>query len=109
MRDRDTPLALVRKWSREDKSVYSSLDNCRRAKETGEIDWPDYCPLPINAAYTYLVSALKYPDLDAAANCAELTACWAWRKNKVVYSFDSDLSAALADQANDVTDTDILP
>lgn len=109
MRDRDTPLALVRKWSREDKSVYSSLDNCRKAKENGEIDWPDYCPLPINAAYTYLVSVLKYPDLDAAANCAELTACWAWRKNKVVYSFDSDLAAALADQANDVTDTDILP
>lgn len=109
MRDKDTPLALVRLWSKMAKDCYAQLDRCRAAKDDGQMDWPDYCLLPINAAYTYLVHALGLSDTDAAAGCAELTACWTWRQNKIIYHFDSDMAAALADQAEDVKDTDVLP
>ena len=109
MKDKDTPLALVRLWPKMDKDCYAQLDRCRSAKDDGQMDWPDYCLLPINAAYTYLVHALGLSAAGAAAGCAELTACWIWRKNKIIYHFDSDMAAALADQAEDVKDTDVLP
>lgn len=109
MKDKDTPLALVRLWSKLDKDCYRQLDRCKAAKDRGELSWPDYCPLPINAAATYLQSVHKTSDLQVAAGCAELTACWAWRQNKIVYAFDPDMAAALASQVEDVADTDILP
>lgn len=109
MRDKDTPLALVRLWPKIAKGCYEQLDRCRAAKDEGQMDWPDYCLLPINAAYTYLVYSLGLSDQDAAAGCAELTACWTWRQNKIIYHFDSDMAAALAEQAEDVKDTDVLP
>lgn len=109
MRDKDTPLALVRLWPKMAKGCYELLDRCRSAKDSGQMDWPDYCLLPINAAYTYLVHGRGISDADAAAGCAELTACWTWRQNKIIYHFDSDMAAALADQADDVKDTDVLP
>lgn len=109
MKDKDTPLALVRLWAKLDKDCYRQLDNCRAAKDRGEMIWPDYCLLPINAAATYLQSVQKMSDLQVASGCAELTACWIWRQNKIVYAFDPDMAAALASQAEDVTDTDVLP
>lgn len=109
MKDKDTPLALVRLWPKMTKDCYRQLDHCRAAKDRSEMNWPDYCLLPINAAYTYLVHVINLSDTDAAAACAELTACWTWRQNKIIYYFDADMANALADQAEDVTDTDILP
>lgn len=109
MKDKDTPLALVRLWSKIAKDCYRQLDNCRAAKSDGSITWPDYCLLPINAAATYLVYGLGQSEQDAAAGSAELTACWMWRQNKIIYAFDRDLTDALAEQAEDVKDTDILP
>lgn len=107
MKDRDTPLRLVRKWEKMEPGIYSILDTLRGAKDSGAMDWPDYCELPISAAYTYL--AQKYGEQTAAGLGAELTALWAWRRNKIIYSFDPDLASALAEQAQDVRDTDVLP
>ena len=109
MKDKDTPLSLVRLWSKMDKDCYRQLDRFRAAKDRGEMTWPDYCLLPINAAATYLQSVLNLSDLQVAAGCAELTACWAWRQNKIIYAFDPDMAQALASQAEDVADTDVLP
>lgn len=109
MKDKDTPLALVRQWSKMATDCYEQLDNCRSARADGKIDWPDYCLLPINAAFTYLVYSLGLSAEDAAAGCAELVACWAWRQNKVIYSFDTDTATLLAEQANDVKANDVLP
>lgn len=109
MKDKDTPLALVRLWPKMAKDCYDQLDNCRAAKASGKMSWPDYCTLPINAAFTYLVYGLQLSDAEAAAGAAELTACWMWRQNKIIYSFDPDMAAALAKQAEDVKDTDVLP
>lgn len=109
MRDRDTPLRLVRKWEQMIPGVYGALDTLRAAKSTCEIRWPDYCDLPIGAAFTLLVAREGLPAEDAAAVAAELTACYIWRRTKVVYSFDPDLAAALAAQAEDLEDADVLP
>ena len=107
MKDKDTPLRLVRKWEKMEPGIYRVLDVLRSAKDTGEMDWPDYCELPISAAYTVLAS--KYDDETATNLCAELTALWTWRRTKIVYTFDPDLAAALAAQAEDVQDTAVLP
>ena len=109
MKDKDTPLFLVRLWEKLDKDCYLQLDRCRSAKDEGQMQWPDYCLLPINAAFAYLVHAHGLSPEEAAAGCAELTACWTWRQNKVIYSFDQDMAEALASQADDVADTDVLP
>lgn len=70
--------------------------------------WPDYCDLPITIACDFLVRN------GAAANraieyCAELTACYSWRKNKTIYRFDNELIRTMAEQAGDMTESDILP
>ena len=107
MRDKETPLPLIRKWEKMEPGIYQTLDILRDAKDSGAMDWPDYCELPISAAYTYLMG--KYGEQVAAELCAELTALWTWRRSKKVYSFDPDLAQSLAAQAEDVQDTDILP
>ena len=109
MRDRDTPLRLVRMWPKMMPGCYEQLDRCRAARDGGSVSWPDYCLLPINAAYTYLVCAGGMEDTDAALVAAELTACWMWRQNKVIYSYDPDLVDVLRAQAEDMADSDVLP
>ena len=109
MRDRDTPLRLVRMWPKMMPDCYEQLDRCRAAKLDGSMTWPDYCLLPINAAYTYLVCAGGIEDTDAAMVAAELTACWMWRQNKVIYTYDPDLLDVLRAQAEDMGDSDVLP
>ena len=42
MKDKDTPLRLVRLWAKMCPGVYDELDNCRAAKDTGLMTWPDY-------------------------------------------------------------------
>ena len=109
MKDKDTPLRLVRLWPKMCPDCYESLDLCREAKDDGDMKWPDYCYLPINAAYTYLVTSLGLSDTQAAAGAAELTACWLWRRSKYIYSYDTDLASSLAEQVDDLKDTDVLP
>ena len=109
MKDRDTPLPLVRRWEKMVPGVYTQMYRLYRAKADGEIQWPDYCQLPISAAFTLLQCQEGLSAQDAAAVAAELTACWMWRQTKIIYSFDPDLAAALAEQAEDVQDTDVLP
>ena len=109
MKDKDTPLRLVRLWEKMNPGVYAELDRCREAKDKGQMSWPDYCELPIGAAFTYLVDIADMSHVEAAMVAAELTACWTWRRSKKVFAFDSNLAEALAAQAEDVQDTDVLP
>lgn len=109
MKERDTPLRMVRLWPRMFPGCYEQLDDLHAAKADGEIWWPDYCPLPISAAYTLLINQDGQTAATAAACAAELTACWIWRQQKILYSFDPDLTEALAAQVDDMADTDTLP
>ena len=75
MRDRDTPLRLVRKWASMDPDCYDALDRGLSGKGTPGLEWPDYCVLPIACAGTYL-SGILGEGTDYAMLSAELTACW---------------------------------
>ena len=108
MKDKETPLKLVRLWPKMMPGCYDSLDNLKGVKTEGRESWPDYCELPINAAFTYLIEA-GLQEVEASAGAAELTACYLWRKNKIIYSFDEELAATLADQAKETEETDMLP
>lgn len=107
MKDRDTPLRLVRKLEKVYDDPYHYVEACTQAKADGTLYWPDYCPLPIAAAAEYIAQFTCREN--AAGGAAELIACWAWRKNPVVYSFDVDLSEALTEQAGKMEDLDVLP
>lgn len=109
MKDRETPLGLVRLWEKMSPGVYKALDELKGAKGADGLYWPDYCDLPIGAAFTYLVDSGEVDTKGAAMLASELTACYTWRKNKVIYSFDHDFAEVLAAQAEDIEDTDVLP
>ncbi len=109
MKDRETPLKLVRLWEKMTPGVYNTLNDLRDANGQDGLCWPDYCELPIGAAFTYLVDTCQVSPEDAAAGAAELTACWTWRQHKIIYSFDDDFAAMLTAQAEDMEDTDVLP
>lgn len=108
MKITETPYKLVDLWPQIMPGCYEALDICAIAKKDGAIWWPDYCQLPINAAFTYLRNKGKTVR-DCAMSAAELTACWMWRKHKVVYAFDNELAATLAEQGKSIDDLDILP
>lgn len=107
MKDRETPLPLLRKWLRSYPNVYQQLDSCATVKMSGRLSWPDYCPLPINAAYTHLHHGRRNPD--AARLAAELTACWAWRRSRILYDVDDDMARVLLKRAGGMADSDIIP
>ena len=67
MKDRDTPLPLVRKWEKMLPGVYAQMDHLHQAKADGEIRWPDYCQLPIGAAFTLLQNQEGLSAAHAAA------------------------------------------
>lgn len=109
MKDRETPLKLVRLWDKIAPGSYDVLDELKEANGKEGLSWPDYCELPISAAFTYLVGQHGATAQEAAIGAAELTACWLWRQNKVIYAFDKDFGDMLASQAEDMGDTDKLP
>ena len=98
MTEKDTPLALVHAWQKRMKGCYEILDNLAATKS-----WPDYCVLPMNAVAVGMKS-LKNPFAIVSAT-SELTACWLWRKNKIIYQFNKELTETLTSQPMD----DILP
>lgn len=105
---RKTPMELVSLWEQMLPSCYGELSRMANAKKEGVVGWPDFCMLPINAAYTYLANAVD-DEMAAPMMASELTACWMWRQNKVMYAFDATLSEMLKAQAEDVQGTEILP
>ena len=103
------PLKAVKQWKQAIPGIYEHLDQLAGLKQQGKLQWPDYCKLPIGAAMTFLLETGRFSPLNASSLAAEATACWMWRRNKVIYSFDRDLAAALVEQAADIKDTDTLP
>ena len=61
MKERDTPLKLIRLWPKIFPGCYEKLDHLAGTKTDGEDWWPDYCALPISAAFTLL---LNRDDMD---------------------------------------------
>ena len=108
MKDRDTPLKLVRLWPRIIRGCYEELDILAGAKADETVWWPDYCRLPVNATVTYLQkTGMDWKEASVVAS--ELTACWLWRHSRAVFRFDRSLTEVLAGQAMESDDTDVLP
>lgn len=95
-----TPTELERKW----QPYYAAMSEAARLKPAGTVVWDDCCPIPIAAALAVLP-----PALHGTSSASELTAIWSWRQNRIVYAFDAELAAALCAQAEDMSDTDVLP
>lgn len=85
MRIQDTPMTLVNLWDKACPNCYQALERCEQANGNALISWPDYCTLPIGAAFTYLVDNRGLSYQEAAMMAAELTACYSWQKHKNIY------------------------
>lgn len=90
------------------QGCYEQLDLFAGAKEDETVWWPDYCRLPVNATVTYLQKT-GMERTQASVMASELTACWMWRQERVMYCFDPSLAEVLAGQAMESDDTDVLP
>ena len=103
----NSPLNLVQTWSRILPGCYADMDKIYELHDS-ENGWPSVCDIPISAALTEIVEKGKLPIHEAGRLAAELTACYSWRKNKIIYAFDSTLADELIAQA-DMDETAQLP
>jgi hypothetical protein len=105
-----TPLPLVRLWKNQIPECYDTLDDLRNYwLNSGEMSTHPACDIPISAAATWLATSRGRNQVEMAEQAAELTACYIWRKQKIIYSFDPDLAKELSEQAKDYTYEDDLP
>ena len=79
--------------------TWGLCDKCMELKP--ELKWSDYCILPIAAGMSVAGEIGK----DMAADGYKISALYAWRKYKEIYSFDEELADLLEDQAD--TEMDI--
>ncbi len=100
--EKDTPLALAAIYD----EAYPYMDKLRR-EACGDV--PPECYIPIAAGVETIRYLYDVPTIQAITGGAELTALYIWRKSKVIYYFDGDLTDALAAQAIEIKDTDVLP
>lgn len=103
----NSPLNLVQTWSRILPGCYADMDKIYELHDS-ENGWSSVCDIPISAALTEIVEKGKLPIHEAGRLAAELTACYSWRKNKIIYAFDSTLADELIAQA-DMDETAQLP
>lgn len=104
-----TPLPLIRKLTAKYPGVWEELDYLYSNVWLRDPDYTPLCGLPIGAAFTLLVERYGISRREASEHAAELTACWIWRKHKIIYDFDPQLSAELIDQARSYREDDALP
>ena len=106
MRERDTPLRLVRAAEKDYPGCYAAMDE---AFKSSSGSFPPCCPLPMEHAVNWIASQNLDRVDDGAARGAELIALWGWRKNRIIYDYDPDLFSALIEQAEEMEDTEVLP
>lgn len=104
-----TPLPLIRKLSSRFPGIWEALDDLYANAWLPSVDYTPVCGLPIGAAYTLLADRYGLSRRDAADRAAEITACYLWRKHKIIYAFDDQLASELIDQARAYRDEDALP
>lgn len=98
----DTPLGLVELF----EEAYPSMDLLRRDK-CGNV--PQECYIPIAAGMAVATEILDLDRIEATMIASEITGLYIWNKSKIMYRFDDALTEALAAQAKDIKDTDVLP
>lgn len=104
-----TPLPLIRKIALQFPGIWEELDDLRANAWLQDADYTPVCDLPIGAAYTLLVERYRLRGVEVTEHAAELTACYLWRKHKIIYAFDDQLAAELLEQAKAYREEDALP
>ena len=101
LKDKDTPLPLLRERMKIGKFLFDELDK----KTENDFDLIAYC--------NEIIKVLpwdKRPNKDMVFDIAsEFVAIYKWRKHKCIYAFDPDLAQELKRQAEDMSDLDTLP
>ena len=109
MKESETPMCMVNTFIGH---VYQELDQLAELKKNGEKNWPDYCPIPMRLYAPALIEKLSLQEMDEFSKLSAvntMTACWAWKQNKVVYQFDRELAQVLFEQAEEMQEEDTLP
>ena len=103
----DTPQSLVEKWVGMVPGLWDDLDLMQHSKDSGP-GWPDECAVPMGAAAAAMTH--RGEDMDTAERmAAEATACYLWRKNKIIYQLDSTMAAVFQAQARSMDEDKELP
>ena len=93
MTEKDTPLFLVQRWVKRIPGCYEDLDGINEAHDGSLLE-----AVSKYIMRNYTGHEVVY-DSDVMKDALELIACWLWRKNKVIYSFDKELSFLLREQS----------
>ena len=104
----DTPESLIAKWDVMRPGIWRDMDTLQATKAVGELDWPDECAIPISASAS-VIQKSGTDIITAFRAAAEVTACYLWRKNRVIYQLDHTLAEALWAQANEMGEDEELP
>ena len=102
------PTTVVSYWryNPETRGIWGAMS--RAAEEAANTkSWPDQCTVPAYVAH----SVLKEYRGDVAARklCSDLTAAWAWDKERIVYRFDYTLASELIAQVDRCKDEVTMP
>lgn len=108
MKDKDTPLKLVRMLDKMSSGIYEKLGQER--DELAETwSWPEWCEMPIAVVTSFLISKAGLSAMNAGTIGAEVAACYLWRKNKAIFWFDDLLAQMLYAQSQDVKEQEEIP
>ena len=67
------------------------------------------CELPLAITITYLEQEQHYSRIESVRRASDLTACYIWRKHKIIYDFDDVLAEELCSQADAFEEDYTLP
>lgn len=65
--------------------------------------------LPLAITITYLEQEQHYSRIESVRRASDLTACYIWRKHKIIYDFDDVLAEELCSQADAFEEDYTLP
>lgn len=91
MNDEPLPFKILKQVPTK---AWELCDKCMELKS--DLRWSDYCVLPIAAGMSVAGEIGK----DMASDGYKISALYAWRKYKEIYSFDDDLADLLIEQAD---------
>lgn len=86
--DLPIPFKLIKQYP---DSVWTMCDSCMELKD--EMQWSSYCILPIAAG-------MAVAQNIGSSDGYKISALYAWRKYKEIYSFDEDLAELLMSQGD---------
>lgn len=89
-----TPLQLLKEINDRYSDCWKIVDKLRNSRGA-ELDWPEYCFLPLAGSYAIVSGGQRLTDLNKGWDISRLGALAAWRVTQGIYRFDKDLYSEL--------------